>query len=166
VRDNPEQQKSMLLATQARYFKERLVLGIGYRLDKLSTITRGTTRDANGLLTTDYAANTFGEYEGKTKTLGAVYHVTPKISVFYNKSDNFNLPPTIFLVPDGRRAGNPEGQGNDYGIALSLFDGKLYARANAFKTDLANGTNSNYGGTTTAPDAVGDSILNALVGQD
>jgi outer membrane receptor for monomeric catechols len=77
-------------------------------------------------------------------------------------SDNFGLPPTIFLVPDGRRAGNPEGQGQDYGFAVSLFDSKLVARVNYFKTELVNGTNSNYGGTATAPDALGDRILDAL----
>jgi iron complex outermembrane recepter protein len=166
LRDNPERQKSILLATQARYFKDRLVLGLGFRADKLETITRGTTRDAIGLGVVDYANNTFANYDGKTSTLGAVYHVTSKISVFYNQSDNFGLPPNILLTPDGRRAGNPEGQGSDYGIAISLFDGKLVARANHFKTELANGANSNYGGTTTAPDAVGDAILNALVAQN
>jgi iron complex outermembrane receptor protein len=166
LRDNPEKQKSVLLATQARYFKDRLVLGLGFRADKLDTITRGTTRDANGMGVIDYANNTFAKYDGRTKTLGAVFHLTKNLSVFYNQSDNFGLPPTIFLVPDGRRAGNPEGQGNDYGIVLTLFDGKLVARANYYKTDLANGTNSNYGGTTTAPDAVGDAILNALVAQN
>jgi outer membrane receptor protein involved in Fe transport len=162
LRDNPQKQKSVLLATQARFFKERLVLGLGYRLDKLDTVTRGTTRTAAGLHIEDYGNNTFASYEGKTKTLGAVYHLTPKFSVFYNMSDNFGLPPTIFLVPDGKRAGNPEGQGQDYGFAVSLFDGKLVARANYFKTDLVNGANSNYGGTATAPDALGDRILDAL----
>ena len=165
VRDNPEYQKSLLLATQARYFGDRLVLGVGFRADKLDTITRGSTRDANGLFVSDYANNTFASYDGRTSTLGAVYHVTPKISFFYNHSDNFGLPPNILLVPDGRRAGNPEGRGTDYGIAVTLFDGKLYARANYYKTDLVNGSNSNYGGTVTAPDAVGDTILNALVAQ-
>jgi outer membrane receptor protein involved in Fe transport len=165
VRDNPELQKSVLLATQARYFKDHLVLGLGFRADKLDTITRGATRDANGLLISDYANNTFASYKGRTKTLGAVYHVTSGLSAFYNQSDNFGLPPTIFLVPDGRRAGNPEGKGTDYGIAVTLFDGKLVARANYFKTDLTNGANSNYGGTATAPDAMGDSILDALVAQ-
>ena len=165
MRDNPEKQKSVLIGTQARYFKDRLVLGLGFRVDQLDTVTRGTTRDANGLFVSDYANNTFGSYDGRTKTLGAVYHFTPWFSAFYNKSDNFGLPPTIFLVPDGRRAGNPEGQGSDYGIAVTLLEGKLYARANYFETDLVNGANSNYGGTATAPNAVGDSILNALVAQ-
>ena len=164
LRDNPQKQKSILLATQARYFKERLVIGVGFRLDELDTVTRGSKRES-GLLVQDYAANTFASYEGKTKTLGAVYHITPKLSVFYNQSDNFGLPPTIFLVPDGRRAGNPEGKGMDYGVAVSLFDGKLVARANYYKTDLTNGANSAYGGTATAPDAMGDAILDALVAQ-
>ena len=164
VRDNPQKQRSILLATQARYFKERLVLGLGYRQDKLDTVTRPGRRVA-GLFQPDYATNTFASYEGKTKTLGAVYHLTRNLSVFYNWSNNFGLPPTIFLVPDGRRASNPEGQGQDYGISASLFDGKLVARANYYKTDLVNGANSNYGGSSTAPDALGDSILDALAAQ-
>src|SRR5688572_28961934 len=163
VRDHPENQTSVLLAMQARYFKDRLVLGLGYREDKLNILTRGTTRDANNFITTDYANNTFADYEGKTKTAGAVYHITPKISVFYNLSSNFSLPPNIRLVPDGRRASNPESEGSDYGIAFNLFDGKLSARASYYKTDLTNGANSNYGGTTTAPQQVGDFILNALM---
>ena len=163
MRDHPEKQKSILLAAQARYFKERLVLGLGFRADKLNTLTRGTTKDANGLIVSDYANNTFADYDGKTKTLGAVYHVTSRISLFYNRSDNFSLPPNIFLVPDGRRAGNPEGKGTDYGIAVTLFEGKLYARANYFKTDLSGDANSNYGSTTNNPGLIGDQILNALV---
>ncbi len=164
LRDNPQKQKSLLLATQARYFQDRLVIGAGLRLDKLDTVTRGNKREA-GLPAQDYAANTFASYEGRTKTLGVVYHFSPKFSVFYNKSDNFGLPPTIFLVPDGRRAGNPEGKGTDYGVSVSLFDGKLVARANRFETNLVNGANSSYGGTATAPDAMGDAILDALVAQ-
>jgi iron complex outermembrane receptor protein len=163
VRDNPEKQKSLLLATQARYFKERLVLGVGLRIDKLDTLTRGTTRDADGLFVSDYAANTFAHYEGKTKTLGAVFHLTKNISVFYNRSDNFGLPPNIFIVPTGERATNPEGQGMDTGIAVSLFDGKLYARANYFKTDMVNNANSNYGSTTNNPAIIGNQILDAAI---
>jgi outer membrane receptor for monomeric catechols len=163
TRDNPENQTTFLLAAQARYFKNRLVLGAGYRQDKLNVLTRGTTRDADNVITTDYSNNTFAEYDGKTKTLGAVLHATKNISVFYNYSNNFSLPPNIFLVPDGKRASNPEGQGTDYGISIDLFDGKVSARASYFKTDLVNGAASAYGGSTTAPDAVGDFILNALV---
>lgn len=165
VRDNPEHQQSLLLATQARYFQDRLVVSVGFRGDKLRTITRGATRDANALFVPDYASNTFATYEGRTKTLGAVFHLTPHVSFFYNSSDNFGLPPNITLVPDGRRAPNPEGRGTDCGVSVSLFDGRLYARANYYKTDLVNGANSNYGGSITAPNAVGDSILNALVQQ-
>jgi outer membrane receptor for ferric coprogen and ferric-rhodotorulic acid len=150
---------------QARYFRDRLVVGVGFRGDTLRTLTRGTTRDARGLIVTDYENNTFASYAGRTKTLGAVYHVTPRVSVFYNQSDNFGLPPSILLVPDGRRARNPEGRGTDYGIAVTLLEGKLYARVNAYETQLVNGANSNYGGSSTAPDAVGDTILNALVAE-
>ena len=166
LRDNPEHQQSMLLATQARYFGDRLVFGLGYRMDWLDIITRGATREPNTrLLITDYTSNIESAYKGGTRTAGLVYHLTPTVSVFYNNSDNFNLPPNIRLVPDGRRASNPEGKGSDVGFAVNLFDGRLVARATYYRTKLLKGANSNYGGTANAPQQVGHFILDAVVAQ-
>jgi len=166
LRDNPEKQESLLLSAQARYFNDRLVFGLGYRLDRLDGITRDTIRNpVTNLLVIDYASGMASAYRGRTRTAGVVYHVTPQFSVFYNNSNNFSLPPNIRLVPAGSRALNPEGKGADYGFTMQLFDGRLSARASYYKTDLINGSNSSYGGTVTSPQVVGDFVLDALVGQ-
>lgn len=67
------------------------------------------------------------------------------VSLTYNKSGNYN--------PAGARQGlygeelpNPDGDTEEYGIAVSLFDDKLSLRANKFKTSISN---ASFGGANT-----------------
>ena len=94
-----------------------------------------------------------------------VGHVTKNLSVFYNKSDNFGIPGSALILPNSERAGNPEAIGEDYGLALDLFNGKLFARASYYEVDLQNGSGFGYGGTLTNPSSISRIILDALVNQ-
>jgi outer membrane receptor for ferric coprogen and ferric-rhodotorulic acid len=91
--------------------------------------------------------------------------VTKNISVFYNKSDNFGLPGSARLLPNSELPPNPESVGEDIGISLDLFQGKVIARASYYKVQLNNGANFNYGGTLNNPSSISKIILDALVNQ-
>jgi hypothetical protein len=167
TRDVGEEQDTQLIAVQARLLKERLVLGMGYRWDTLDTENFGSLRNpTTRMWEVDYSAPTSSTtYDGRTKTFGAVGHITKNLSVFYNKSDNFGIPGSALVLPNSERAGNPEAIGQDYGLALDLFDGKLFARASYYEVDLQNGSGFGYGGTLTNPSSISRIILDALVNQ-
>jgi iron complex outermembrane receptor protein len=167
TRDVWEDQDTKLVAAQARFFKDRLVFGVGYRWDTLEIENYGSLRNpTTRFWEVDYAATTSSSsYDGRTKTFGVVGHVTKNISAFYNKSDNFGLPGSQRILPDSLPPPNPESVGEDMGISLDLFNGKVIARASYYKVNLNNGANFNYGGTLTNPSSISRIILDALVNQ-
>ncbi|MGH8021146.1 MAG: hypothetical protein ACREIA_23275 [Opitutaceae bacterium] len=80
---------------------------------------------------------------GITRTYGAVGHVFPWLSLFYNKSTNFALPNTsITLFPVYKTPPNPTGDGEDYGIKLDILENRVYATLTYYETtaksDAAN----------------------------
>jgi hypothetical protein len=168
--DNPSYQKAMLLGAQARYFHGRLVLGAGYREDRLDATDRAVVRDpATNEFTVDYGNKAETTYKGRTRTLGVVAHVTPTISLLYNRSDNFDLPNlNIRVLPDSLNPGNPRGKGEDMGVALDLFGGKINARA-VYYTSASTGEHSAHGfgsaaagsSPTTFSNLAMDALLNA-----
>ncbi len=168
TRDTVEEQTTQMIATQARFFKERLIFGVGYRWDDLAVDNYGSLRNPDSQLwETNYDTPTSSqEFDGRTKTFGVVGHVTRNLSVFYNKSDNFGLPGSMRILPDSLPPPNPVSTGEDMGLALDLFDGKLFARATYYQVDLQNGANFNYGGTLNNPSSISRIILDALVDQN
>ncbi|MGH8020555.1 MAG: TonB-dependent siderophore receptor [Opitutaceae bacterium] len=143
-------QRTGMLALQARYFDDRLVATLGFRRDEIDEHQLARWTDpATGLrslapdpsLADNNQEEQFNEDSGETKTMGLVYHVTPQLSVFYNRSDNIALPARgeTILSASGEPGDPippppPEGEGEDFGLALSLFDGRVYARATYFTT--------------------------------
>lgn len=165
--DDPETQKSWLISTQARYFDGRLVFGAGTRYDKLEILDRTATRhpDTNEW-TLDFPTETNVERTARNSTYGVMGHLTPNISVFYNRADNqglgsaeritdINNPSDFVLTP------NSKGEGEDYGVALELFDGKINARITHYNTDAVD-LSSSYGGTGIGPTSAAGRILGAL----
>jgi hypothetical protein len=62
--------------------------------------------------------------------------------ISYNKSDNFNAPPSAQNDAFGRPLPKPTGEGQDIGIQFTLFDQKLFARVTWFEaTNVAERTN-------------------------
>ena len=103
---------------------------------------------------------------GDTKTLGAVVHLTKHVSVFYNQSDNFSLPNiSVRLLPDGKIPPSPKGKGRDMGIALTLLEGKLYARLTRYNTSEVDAHDFRFGGSLTNPTAIANEVLDTLIGQ-
>jgi hypothetical protein len=97
--------------------------------------------------------NYWDELSGTTRTTGAVFrpfknwsgienraangsHFAEFVSSLgfsYNKSDNFNPPPSAQVDAFGNQLPKPTGVGEDWGVQFSLFDNKLFARINWFK---------------------------------
>lgn len=165
--------KTAMVALQARYFDDKLILAAGFRRDDLDQHTLGRYRDPQTQFwrpATDAPATQDEQRVkaiGDTRSLGLVYHLTPRLSVFYNQSDNVSLPASFTRLPDSGEPGNPipleapKGKGRDFGAALSLLDGRLYARATYFTTEAVDQS-------TTSPAPVrsaNERIMAALLAQ-
>lgn len=149
-RANPEKvrytQKSGMIVGQGYYFNDHLVVSGGLRRDQLTERRFAGARDPNTnqfVITDDILSDV--KNSGNTKTYGAVYHINPTISLIYNWADNFSLPDRgRFTLPPSGEPGvaipvpPPQGVGKDYGIGLRLLDGRIYAKATAYKTSSKN----------------------------
>jgi outer membrane receptor protein involved in Fe transport len=128
---------SRMVAGQAKLLKDRLVLTGGIRHDKQRNFAGTATQDAATREWTRQALNaTSTDFEGDTKTFGAVFHITKWASAFYNKSDNF--APQSTLTINGSELGPRSGKGEDYGVKFRLLGGRAYASLTRYATDEVN----------------------------
>jgi len=139
---------SLMLAAQSFWLRDRLVTTLGYRVDPIEFQTYDQARisdsrdprytsgrfalnewDFNGAI----AVNT---YRPKTFTAGAVLHVLPRLSVFYNESKNSGTPRLDRTVlPTGKTPPPTEGLGHDVGLMIDVLgDDRLFFRFGAFET--------------------------------
>ena len=82
---------------------------------------------------------------GRTKTAGVVLKPLRWLNLHWNKSDAFrpsSPAQNLHLEP----LPNPSGIGKDYGVSLSLFDGKLGVRVNRYETKQINSRNGQSAG--------------------
>lgn len=176
--DDPSEQDSYLLAAQAFYFGRRLVLAGGYRADTLYLHegARGIIDPVTQEFIIDNVNNprTHRTLDATTRTYGAVFHVLPWLSLRYNRSNSIELANTgVRLMPrldasgypigaTARIGDNPKGEGEDYGVDLSLLDGKVFVRATRFSTTRAGAQGFVYGGTVDNPTVFSDRVLGQL----
>jgi hypothetical protein len=128
---------------------DRLVLTFGQRHDyERSRISDPLIVDPTTGLTDVTNLSQWSNWnyaDGITRQKGGVLHITKWLSVHYNESDNFTvagLGEDLF----GNVLPSPTGSGKDYGVSTSLFDDKLVAELNWYKSTAAN---SYLGRTTT-----------------
>jgi outer membrane receptor for ferric coprogen and ferric-rhodotorulic acid len=139
--------KTRALATQSFFWRNRIVVTHGLRTDD-NTSWRGTPndftalRDANGFSPRGdgidlrrYLPGSRRERGGRTFTRGVVVHATDWLSLTWNTSNNFQVNDARLNVY-GDLLPNPEGEGSDYGVKVSLFRGRVFA-------ELTRYTNSN-----------------------
>ncbi len=156
-------QDTVQFAYQGYFWNDRVVLTYGWRQDKASSQTfdgdlnvRNSGRDSNGDWRTVHDADgnllpfarptglwpyyldlPFGEFgvaqKGITRTAGIVVHASENLSFHYNESDTFQ-PNIGRFDPYGNEYPGAEGDGEDYGFALTVLDGKLTLRYNEFET--------------------------------
>lgn len=167
IQHDPNTQDTLIVSMQARYFSDRLVLTAGFRRDDLEIEDRQPRRNpSTNEWEVDYDNVILREYTGKTRTLGAVGHLTSSFSLFVNSSNNFSLPnPSVRILPDSNPAPSPEAEGIDYGILASLLDDRVKIRINRYTLDLTGGHDFRFGGSQSNPTAVNNRILDALIGQ-
>lgn len=146
--------KSGMAVLQARYLRDRLIVAGGVRRDDLTEHQLGGRRNpvtnireiTHNPAESDPARQpTLTRNLGTTKTLGLVYHLTPIVSVNYNRSDNLETPGKGYLrLPASGEPGDPlpvpppEGRGEDVGLGVDLFRGKLSAKATYYTVRAAN----------------------------
>ena len=131
-------------------FGDDLVLTFGQRHDyeRARTSVPVTVDPATGLTDVDnlqYWATTNGfpggwtSSDGITRQAGGVLHIPgfKWLTVHYNQSENFQVA-GIAVDPFGPILPNPTGHGKDYGATVSLFDDKLIAEMNWYKSDAEN----------------------------
>jgi hypothetical protein len=121
---------------------DRLVLTLGQRHDyerSRATLSNETVDPTTGLTDQDNL-NEWGSWnqaDGITRQLGGVLHLTRWLSVHYNQSANFQVA-SLGVDAFGNVLPNPSGHGKDYGVSLNLFDDKLVAVMNWYKSDVEN----------------------------
>jgi iron complex outermembrane receptor protein len=150
-----------MLATQSYFWRDRVVVTSGLRVDRLRFDLHGGSRlRADDPLVTSgqEIANTWRftsdvtssySYQPTTGTLGAVWHVRPQISLFANYANNISQPifNALLLVGRGLPA-PPDGETHDAGFILNLFEGKATMRATAYETSFQNFPNVSLSGAT------------------
>lgn len=139
--------------------------GTGAVLDPQGNVVAPAITNAqkwvDGVFQRDFLFDRWGPYselEGSTRTLGGVlrpfqgwrsierradsgsqaWQFVSNLGFSYNKSDNFNPPSTALGDFYGNPLPKPTGEGEDYGIQFSLFDGKLFGRVTWFNASNLN----------------------------
>lgn len=137
---------------QGSFWKDRLVATAGLRRDKQfeNTSNAWTINPATGFYdpSASNALSTFPnpavKQEGDTLTLGVVYKATPWLRFFYNWADSFTPEPTRYDI-DGILMTNPTAEGQDFGVAVTMLDGKLVVKLNRYEVKEINARLSQLG---------------------
>jgi outer membrane receptor protein involved in Fe transport len=132
--------EGQVLAVQSFFLKNRLVTSFGWRRDRIrqaTYVTQRQTATANGAFENIFnleAPTNWSEYtKGNTSTQGAVLHVLPWLSVFYNQSSTWN-PPTGLINPDtGTQVPGATGDGKDYGLMARFLNDRVSLRVNKYE---------------------------------
>lgn len=149
--------QSRMVAAQAKLLKDRLVITGGLRHDEQKNFGGTATQVA---VTREFNLQTLNptstDFDGDTRTFGAVVHLTSWLSGFYNKSDNFT--PQSTLTINGSQLGPRKGKGEDYGAKFRLLDGRLYASVTRYNTSEVNRQAFADGGLVNAINEVYEAI--------
>lgn len=149
---------SRLLALQNYLLKDRLVTSFGFRADsqRLATypgarLSASPTAAFQRIWDMTAPTNWSVFTRGNTTTMGAVAHVLPGASAFYNQSDTWN-PPTASINPlDGTIKPGPTGQGKDYGVMLRFWGNRASLRLNKYQNTSGPNVSVTYRTTIISP---------------
>jgi outer membrane receptor protein involved in Fe transport len=129
-----------MVASQSSWWQDRIYVTAGLRRDELETYGPGTVI---------LRAPVTGEFlrrsllptpslvaAGTTQTAGGVFHAFRWLSLIYNRANNF-VPQTALDVY-GQPIGAVDGKGEDAGIRLTLWDGKVNLTVMHYETTREN----------------------------
>lgn len=132
--------EGQVLAVQSFWLKNRLVTSFGWRRDRIRQATYVTQRKTaapnsafESIFELEPPTNWSAFTKGQTNTQGAVLHVFPWLSVFYNQSSTWNPPTGLINPDDGTQVPGATGEGKDYGIMLRLFSDRISLRLNKYE---------------------------------
>ena len=142
--------KSRGVTLQSRLLNDRVVTTFGLRHDaRYSRVGTAPLLNRDGYTVNEASFLTWAPSDwtlgkGPTRTAGIVVKPLRWLSVYANKSDSFqpaNVNTDVYL----RKLTDPTGKGEDYGIMINLFAGKVVVRANQYTTTQAKSRNGNVG---------------------
>lgn len=143
--------ESQVLAVQSFFLKNRLVTSFGWRRDRIrqaTYITQRQTAAANAAYESMFGLDTPTDWsvytKGNTNTQGAMLHVLPWFSVFYNQSSTWNPPTGLINPDDGTQVPGATGDGKDYGIMVRLLDDRISIRINQYENTSGPTSNDSY----------------------
>ncbi len=143
TRDN-----ARMIAVQSFWFSNKLITTFGLREDDFSFVSPPAFRNTvNNELTEVNTANPLKfDTVARTKTFGAVYHLTPWVAISANQASNAGTSDffdrEIFGGPGqkGTIAPIPEGKSKDAALVFDLFKGKLFVKAGYYRTSANKNT--------------------------
>ncbi|WP_414663566.1 TonB-dependent siderophore receptor [Horticoccus sp. 23ND18S-11] len=164
--------RAVMFAAQSFFWKEKIVTTLGYRIDEITfeSANQGRVTDRNDPRYTsgkvvlnewDFdGTKEVNTFKPTTFSTGAVVHVLPRVSAFYNYSRNNGTPKLDRTVlPTGKTPPPTEGMGHDYGVMIDLLgDDRFFFRFARYLTlqtkdaaiipdGLSVATTSSLGGT-------------------
>lgn len=139
---------SSMLAAQSYWWQNRLVTTLGYRLDDITFRNERETRISGPtdprvlnrsrvLNEWDFTgAYTGNAYRPHTFSTGGVFHLTNRVSLFYNSASNRGTPRfDRTVLPDGDVPPPTAGKSQDYGFMLDLLgDDRFFLRTTRYDT--------------------------------
>jgi iron complex outermembrane recepter protein len=138
---------SWMIATQSKFWQDRIVLTLGERRDYLTSNLSGSVRDSNlaggytiGFFMTGPA--TEYKYEAATHTAGGVFHVTRWAAVYLNQANNIALPSLNQFTLPNSPVPSPQGETRDVGVILNLFGSRLTTRITYYETAVVDNSTS------------------------
>ena len=139
---------SYMLAAQSFWWNNRLVTTLGYRVDEITFRNERENRVSNPndprILNRTRVLNEWdftgaydqNAYQPRTFSTGAVFHVTNRLSLFYNAATNRGTPRfDRTVLPDGGVPPPTQGKSQDYGVMLDLMgDDRFFLRLTRYDT--------------------------------
>lgn len=158
---------SAMAALQSFFWHDKINLFVGLRrdhvktyvFDSASTTRRGqvTPTDQLGLFPrlseARYKSTANAVKTSDLRTFGAVYHVFPWLSMFYNTSENTSLPPGLY-GPSGKPLDGTSSNGYDYGFRLGLLKDRVSVRVNFYQDNQKGFPFNPFQGLVTQSNAI------------
>ena len=143
---------SQSVVAQDYFWEDRIVGTLGLRRDVSDARGIASTSASNNGVS-NYTVNagdidpykgtstspvTYSEAMGLTGTEGVIVYPLPWIGFFYNHSENFQPPAATSTDIFGNVLPASRGKGQDYGIKLTLWDGRIFANFSRYSTIQSN----------------------------
>ncbi len=166
INDQQEDLNSTAFALQSHWLKDHIVTVVGWREDRDETLSAGLPpRLADGNLDESKIVFRPAVTQGKRSWTKSVVGLLPvklpgqsEVRAFWNTSGNFN-PTGLRRNIWNEELGSPTADTREYGVSLSVLQGKLDLRINRFRTRIKDDAISIGGGQGTY------SYISAVIGR-